>query len=123
MNKDLTLEEITKNRIQRMKDCRLEKGMTISEAALCVGVNHSTYSRWEAGVTNTMKFPHLLKLAQAYNVNPDWLWGYDVPRSVETQEHKEKRDRISAILREIPDSDLDRVYQMIKLMLGKDSSK
>lgn len=110
-------------RMERMKKCRLEKGLSITEVASKIGVNHSTYSRWESGTTSTMRYPDLLALSKLFDVNQEWLYGYDVPKCDKQQIIKEKREQLSQILLKIPDDDLDRVYQMIKLMLGKDDSK
>ncbi len=119
MNDDINLEEINKKRAERLKMCRKEKGYSLAYVAELIGVKHPTISRWESGFTSSIKFPHLLKLAEIFQVNPDWLWGYDVPKTIETLEHKNKRDEISTKLREVSDEELERVSQMIDLLLNK----
>lgn len=118
-----TKEEIIEDRKKRLIESRKLAGYTLAQVASKIGVNHSTYSRWESGTTSTMRYPDLLALSKLFDVNQEWLYGYDVPKCDKQQIIKEKREQLSQILLKIPDDDLDRVYQMIKLMLGKDDSK
>lgn len=120
---ELSIEQIQDNRIKRLKQARKEAGFSLAEVSEALGINKSTLVRWESGLISGLKLPHLKKLAQMYEVSEQWLFGFDVPRVEETEEHETKRNEINELLVGVSDSDLDRVYQMIKLMLGKDDSK
>lgn len=120
---ELSIEQIQANRITRLKQARHDAGLSLADVSEALAVNKSTIARWESGFISGLKLPHLKKLADMYGVSEQWLFGYDVPRIAETAEHVTKRNEINELLVGVSDADLDRVYQMIKLMLGKDESK
>ncbi len=64
----------------RLHLCREESGETLEQIGTLAGVNRSTVLRWERGVTTRINHPTLLRLAQHFSVDPDWLAGEDVPR-------------------------------------------
>lgn len=116
---ELSIEQIQKNRITRLKEARKDAGLSLNDVANSLSINKSTIARWENGIINGLKLPHLKKLSELYNVNEQWLFGYDVPRDVESIAHKTKRDEISSKLLHVSDEDLERVSQMIDLLLNK----
>lgn len=58
---------------KRIKECREEKGMTQEELGQLLGYNKSTIQRYEAGLIRSVKIPALQAIANALNVNPDYL--------------------------------------------------
>ena len=68
---------------------RREKGLTLNEVAMKVGVAASTIQRYENGSIKNFKAPVLNAIAAALGVTPEWLCGksqadrsYPMPRNV-----------------------------------------
>ena len=51
-----------------------------SSIARALGVSRQSISSWRTGVRSPKK-PMLIKIAEAYNVNIEWLMGFDVERN------------------------------------------
>lgn len=67
----------------RLKELRLEKGLYQKEVASILGVDRTTYSKYESG-TSEPNFEMLLKISQLFNVTTDYLLG-------QTNEREEKQ--------------------------------
>ena len=61
----------------RIKELRLAKGMTLEAVGDIVGVGKSTVRKWENGIIQNMKRDKIAKLAQALDVSPSYLMGWD----------------------------------------------
>lgn len=57
----------------RIKNRRLELGLTLQEVADKVGVQNSTIYRYESGAISKIKMPVIEAIAVALRVNPAWL--------------------------------------------------
>lgn len=64
-----------------LKARRLEKGLTLDEVAHMVGVSAPTISRWESGDIANMRRDKIAKLAQALDVSPAVIMGWDMSPS------------------------------------------
>lgn len=64
------------NRIKRLRE---EKGMTLEELGDKVGVGKSTVRKWETGMIANMKRDKIAKLADALDVSPGYLMGWEAP--------------------------------------------
>lgn len=62
-----------------IEDLFLE-GMTQENVADELGVSPQTVSAWHKGIRSPMK-AQVAKIAKTFNVNIDWLLGYDVPKA------------------------------------------
>ena len=51
-----------------------------SSIARALGVSRQSICSWRSGVRSPKK-PILIKIAESYNVNLDWLMGFDVDRT------------------------------------------
>ena len=60
--------------MNRLKECRLAKGLTQVEVAKAIGVTQSTLSNYESG-NHECDFKTLRKLANLYNTTVDYLVG------------------------------------------------
>ena len=60
---------------ERIKARRIELGLTLQDLADHVHVARSTIQRYETANILRMKMPVLYSIAQALDVNPDWLVG------------------------------------------------
>ena len=54
----------------KIKELRLEKGLTLEQLGDLVGVGKSTVRKWECGMIENMRRDKLEKLADALNVSP-----------------------------------------------------
>lgn len=59
---------------KRMKECRLEMGLSVEEAAGILGVKPSVYLSYEAGERD-VRCDKLLALAHMFHVSCDYLMG------------------------------------------------
>lgn len=62
---------------QMLKRRRTEKGMTLLEIAKKVGVSEATVQRWESGNIKNIRYERLAKLAEALDVSPAYLMGWE----------------------------------------------
>ena len=60
--------------LQRLKDLREDADLKQYAVAQLLGIQQNVYSRYERG-ERTIPLPHLIKLADFYNVSLDFLTG------------------------------------------------
>lgn len=86
---------------QRLKACRKAKGLTQQELANILGLNRSTYAKYETG-DNEPDNDTLQKLADFFDVQVDYLFGrtddptppYQLPNSEKPLMVSEKKIRL-----------------------------
>lgn len=61
----------------RIKNLRLENNMTLEKLGNKVGVGKSTVRKWENGMIANMRRDKIAKLADALNVSPAYLMGWN----------------------------------------------
>ena len=61
---------------QRIKTLRKEKGLTLEQVAVVVGVGKSTVRKWETGMIANMKRDKIALLAKALGTTPAYLMGW-----------------------------------------------
>ena len=81
----------------RLKECREQKQVSLGRIAKELSIPKSTISRWENGITG-IKIDKLKLLSEYFNVNPGWLAGFNVPKEIESDEHKSLRQKINEYL-------------------------
>lgn len=59
----------------RIRSVREEKGLSLDDIAMQIGVTRSTVQRYECGKIEKPKLPVLEAIARALQVNPAWLVG------------------------------------------------
>lgn len=64
-----------------LKQKRLELNLTLDDVAHMVGVSGATISRWESGDIANMKRDKIVKLADALNISPAVIMGWEEPQS------------------------------------------
>lgn len=62
---------------KKLKNKRKELGLTMLEVANKVGVSEATVSRWESGDIANMRRDKIVLLANALNVTPAYIMGYE----------------------------------------------
>lgn len=65
------------NMAERIKNLRKEKGMTLEEVAIKVGVGKSTVRKWETGMIANMRRDKIASLANALGTTPEYLMGWN----------------------------------------------
>lgn len=58
--------------LKKLRDIRLENGMTQVEVARILGTSQTMYARYERGA-NEMPIHHLVTLCRLYNVSADFF--------------------------------------------------
>lgn len=73
---------------ERIRDMRIDRGLTQKEVAKVINVNQNTYSQYEIGVLN-YPLDVVIKLAKFYGTSVDYLVGLtDCPVPYERREPK-----------------------------------
>lgn len=104
----------------RIKECMEENGDTMATMARKIKINKSTVTRWMNGETGSIKSSLLIKIANLYNVNIGWLLGIEgEEKAVEEELHKSARKEVYDMLKNVSMEDIQRIKQMINLMLNK----
>ena len=63
---------------EKIRQLRINQGMTLEEVAQKVGVGRSTVRKWETGMIANMRRDKILVLAQALNTSPEYLMGWEL---------------------------------------------
>lgn len=58
----------------RIAAARKASGLTMEQLAARIGVSKSAISQWERGRIDKLSAENLLKLAEALEVSPRWIW-------------------------------------------------
>ncbi|WP_298022286.1 helix-turn-helix domain-containing protein [uncultured Dysosmobacter sp.] len=58
---------------KRIKLCREERGLTLDNIAISIGIARSTVQRYEAGTIKRPKLPVIDSIAKILDVDPSWL--------------------------------------------------
>lgn len=78
---------MTENTIgQKIKERRLALGLTLEELGNKVGVGASTVRKWETNFIKDMKIDKVQKVAEALDVSPMYLMGWDKSQSVSIEQ-------------------------------------
>lgn len=100
----------------KLKSLRESKGMSQADCAKALGIDRTTYAKYENG--GSVK-RNVEKLASFFNVTTDYLLGIDHPASVKT--NKDQQPQGSAILlraqEKLPDEKLKELETMAQFFL------
>ena len=61
---------------RKIKELRLENGLTLEQVATVVGVGKSTVRKWETGMIANMRRDKIALLAKALGTTPAYLMGW-----------------------------------------------
>lgn len=70
---------------QRIKARRIELEMTLDELGKRVGVGASTVRKWETGYIKDMRSDKIRRVAEALEVTPAYIMGWDESQSVNVE--------------------------------------
>lgn len=79
---------------KRIKECRMERGISVQELAEYCGLSKATIHRYEDGTIKNIKIPIIKSIAKKLNINPKWIIGNTDEK---LPYNEEKNDYISAI--------------------------
>ena len=117
----------TENDLSRkIKQLRLEKGMTLEQVATMVGVGKSTIRKWETGMIVNMKSDKISSLAKALGITPAYLmgWNEDSKKADSTDALKltDRETVLVELFRRVPEIQQQMVLEMVRVVLmGKRS--
>lgn len=100
----------------KIKQLRLNRGMTLEDVAKIVGVGKSTVRKWETGMIANMKRDKIALLAKALGTTPAYLmdWKEENPAKIALTEHEQI---MLDLLRRVPEDKQDMVIQVIQTVL------
>lgn len=79
---------------KRIKECRMERKISVQELAEYCGLSKATIHRYEDGTIKNIKMPVIESIAKKLNANTTWIIG-DTDEKLPY--HEGKNDYISAI--------------------------
>lgn len=77
---------MVENMGQRIRDRRIALELTLDELGKMVGVGASTVRKWETGFIKDMRSDKIQKVADALDVTPAYLMGWDESQSVSVEQ-------------------------------------
>lgn len=98
----------------RIKNRRLELGLTLLDVAKIVNVSEATVSRWESGNIENMRLDKINMLAKALQITPSKLmeWGEEVGPVEEEVSPSERRIKVLARhLDKIPEDTREKIIR------------
>ena len=106
---------------QRIKQLRMEKGLTLEQVGNLVGVGKSTVRKWETGMIANMKRDKIAALAKALGTTPAQLMGWKEieKKNIPTEETLTDGEKVLLeLFRQVPEEDQRMLLDMIKVALG-----
>lgn len=88
----------------RIKQKRLEKGMTGEELGRILNVQKSAVSKWERGAVENISQTKIMEMAKLFGCSPSWLMGYDAEDESTLKQHLQKKMGADQIIAELYNS-------------------
>lgn len=106
--------------LQRLKECRKERGKTLEEIGKVLGITKVSYYHLENEVRKSVNEEYCRKLANYYNVNPVWLMGFDVSKKTSTEEERNALDNLVKMIEENKRSvkDIEAITRLAEAYFG-----
>lgn len=106
---------------EKIRTLRKKNGMTLEEVGRIVGVGKSTVRKWENGDIKNMRRDKIQKLAEALNVRPEYLMGWEEEEEEPAPATQPRKWRIlSAGALNLSDDDLDKLYSIAHTLYPDD---
>lgn len=116
----------------KIKNRRLELGLTLEDVAQAVGVGRSTVRKWETGMIKNMGRDKIAALARVLQMDP--VEFVPMPHAVSRADYlsAEDKERLEALhqntqlrvlfdrSRKMKSADVDKTIEFIQLMFGQD---
>jgi transcriptional regulator with XRE-family HTH domain len=104
---------------RRVKDRRIELGLSYSDMVTLCGYSKSTWQRYESGAIENMPMSILPTLARALHVTPAWLLGIDEKKPHAT----ESMELLGEIITGLSPEDQAKVLEMAQLLRLRQEAK
>ena len=101
----------------KIKELRLQRGMTLEQVGTIVGVGKSTVRKWETGMIENMKRDKIALLAKALGTTPAYLMGWNEEKQTPSATFTEGEELLLNLFRQIPEHKQQYVLDMIRLAL------
>ena len=107
----------------KIKQLRLERGMTLEQVADIVGVGKSTVRKWETGMIANMGRDKIALLAKAFGTSPAYLMGWKEETSSKNSPTEPKlsegEEKLVQLFRLVPEDQQEMVLEMIRVALNR----
>lgn len=93
---------------ERIRNKRLEKGITLAQIADILGVTEATAQRYESGSIKSVPYDHMCAYGQLFNCSPAYLMGWEsevIPKADPREEH------LIEIFNSLPEELKDKLYR------------
>lgn len=98
--------------MERLKELRKQKGLFQRDIANKLGIDRTTYVKYETGVSEP-DIKTLLSIAKIFNVSLDYLLGNE--KTPIASDNERKINEIIDLLSDVPDDRIDRILEYIQL--------
>jgi repressor LexA len=110
----------------KIKQLRLERGMTLEQVADIVGVGKSTVRKWETGMIANMKRDKIALLAKALGTTPAYLMGWKEENKNENSPNEQKltegEKMLLELFRQIPEDAQKMYLEVLRASLKNQSA-
>lgn len=120
----------------RIKELRLNAGMTLMDVANALGVSEGTAQRYESGGIRNLKYDTIVMLANLFQVSPAYLLGWDEDETIENRDdmyyldpeaaemanelfHRPEMRILFDASRKLTKEDIEMVTALVEKMSGK----
>lgn len=94
---------------ERIRNKRLEKGITLAQIADILGVTEATAQRYESGSIKSVPYEHMCAYGQLFNCSPAYLMGWE--SDVATNHSDPNEERLIEIYRTLPTESKNKLYR------------
>ncbi len=116
---------------ERLKELRLQKGLTQEEVGKIIGVQKAAIQKYEKGDIKNMKTDAARKLAKFYNVTPAYIMGIDEVEAKGSKEDKQLSEYLELLAtrpelkmlfnltKDATREEVEKAVKIIETILGK----
>lgn len=100
---------------ERIKQRRLEIGLTLAEVADAIGVKEATAQRYESGAIKNISHEIICKLSETLRCTPSYLMGWDNNAVVPAFSLSNLEEQIIVRFRALPDGEKNMILRSLGL--------
>lgn len=100
---------------KRLKQARVKRGLTQTQAGDAVGISYGTLSGYERDYRNP-DHETLLKLSELYQVSVSWLLGAEEFNSTNTEKRTQSEEELLTVFRSLSDEGKAWLRQSIEII-------